>query len=303
VCGRKPLLHAWQCVVVNLCFVSAKARSLGLEGHVCEVQIVPRAFAALLVRPPPTHMACTQPSQSHSGWISWRANFHPHPYTFPAWIGGSQSIGKPPAAAAVQDADGHARSLRLRAVRDDLASPPAQPRRRSGGCDSRQSSLPGNLATLAAIRWLRDFCLPSSLSKSGSAVGAATDGGGGELDAEVDAMAEARAGHGVRGEGGSLEAEVMAMAQRVLLHWTRQVCYATARRVCERAPQLRNPGCTSSGEIVRSAADSGGGHRVQQQSVICVCVGGGLLQCEAFPTSFPVTVTHYQRVGVSVIIC
>ena len=41
---------ARQCLIVNLCFVTARARSLGLEGHVCEVQIVPRAFAALVVR-------------------------------------------------------------------------------------------------------------------------------------------------------------------------------------------------------------------------------------------------------------
>lgn len=38
-----------QCVTVNLCFETAEARALGLEGHVCEVQIVPRAFADLVV--------------------------------------------------------------------------------------------------------------------------------------------------------------------------------------------------------------------------------------------------------------
>ncbi len=38
---------------MNLRFVTAKAQSLGLDGHVCEVQIVPRAFAALVVSPPP----------------------------------------------------------------------------------------------------------------------------------------------------------------------------------------------------------------------------------------------------------
>ena len=75
-CSGRPCLKvrpgARQCLVVNLCFVTAMARSLGLEGHVCEVQIVPRAFAALVVRARGPGLATAVDACGGAGRLRWR---------------------------------------------------------------------------------------------------------------------------------------------------------------------------------------------------------------------------------------
>ena len=46
-------LTCWQAVIVNLRIETDEARRLGLENHVCEVQLLMRPFAPLPVRVEP----------------------------------------------------------------------------------------------------------------------------------------------------------------------------------------------------------------------------------------------------------